>query len=286
MSETGWIILLIVIVIVAVIVGRDIYELHHLKLTGISFNSDKVAPQEGIRAVFLTDLHNRTYGAQNAALIRMIRQTEPDYIFLGGDMITDSAGKKDSVLFALLEELKGIAPVIYALGNHEQRVISGKPERGEELLRRINENGVTFLSNGKADLNGSITVYGLDMDRSHYNKINTVELDESEIEEKLGKPDKERFNILMAHMPQYMDAYSEYGADLALAGHYHGGSVRFSEHTGLISPQLRFFPKYCVGLFEKDGTSMYVSAGCGSHTFNVRLNNRPEVVVIDICGKA
>ena len=66
-----------------------------------------------------------------------------------------------------------------------------------------------------------------------------------------------------------------------LAGHYHGGIVRVPGVGGLISPQLQLFPAYSRGMFVKQGHRMIVSSGLGSHTVRLRINNPPELVVID-----
>ena len=280
-----WMIIIGIIVILAVIITiRVIYELKTLKVTDICLRSEKLEPESGVRAVFLTDLHSRSYGASNEKLTEIVRQSEPDYIFLGGDMLTDTGEKKDSVLFALLKELKSIAPVIYAPGNHEQRVLLGGGERNSKFFENIEKNGIHYLQNESLDINEKIRVYGFDMDQSHYAKLLSPDLELSELEEKLGKTDPGKYNILLAHSPKYFDLYCAYGPDLILSGHYHGGAVRLPLIGGVISPQFRLFPKYSGGIFEKESTKMYVSTGCGSHKINLRLFNIPEVVVIDIRG--
>ena len=45
-----------------------------------------------------------------------------------------------------------------------------------------------------------------------------------------------------------------------------------------MSTERRFFPKYDKGLYEKDGTKMYVSGGIGKP----RLCNPPEISVIHL----
>ena len=89
------------------------------------------------------------------------------------------------------------------------------------------------------------------------------------------------FNILLAHHPLYGEAYAGWGADLTLSGHLHGGIVRLPHFGGMISPQLRPFPKYDRGMYEIRGKKLIVSAGLGSHTIPLRINNPPQLVVID-----
>lgn len=78
--------------------------------------------------------------------------------------------------------------------------------------------------------------------------------------------------VLLAHNPLLLDSYTGWGADLVLCGHVHGGLVRLPFLGGVLSPERKFFPKYDKGLYEKDGTKMYVSGGIGKP----RLCNPPE----------
>ena len=48
-----------------------------------------------------------------------------------------------------------------------------------------------------------------------------------------------------------------------------------------MSPGWTLFPKYDHGLYTMGSKKMIVSAGLASHTIKLRLNNPPELVVID-----
>ena len=126
-------------------------------------------------------------------------------------------------------------------------------------------------------------IYGLDIDTSYYKKIGHKPRFSTDIlRNKLGKPDPKAFNILVAHTPEYFDAYTSAGYDLVLCGHYHGGMVILPKVGPLISSDLQFRPEHSGGAYRKHGTSVVVSRGIGSHTVNIRLFNRPEIVLIDI----
>ena len=57
--------------------------------------------------------------------------------------------------------------------------------------------------------------------------------------------------------------------------------IRLPFLGGVVSPQVRLFPKYDKGMYMLDGKKLIVSAGLGNHTVNLRINNPPELVVID-----
>ena len=48
------------------------------------------------------------------------------------------------------------------------------------------------------------------------------------------------YHILLAHNPEFAETYFDYGADLTLSGHVHGGIFRIGKH-GLLSPYVSFF---------------------------------------------
>lgn len=97
----------------------------------------------------------------------------------------------------------------------------------------------------------------------------------------LGKPDENEFHILLAHTPRYAKEYFNWGADLTLSGHYHGGVLRLPfGGKGALSPDFVLFPKYCYGLFKKGEQKLITGSGLGEHTIPIRIANPRELVVI------
>jgi predicted MPP superfamily phosphohydrolase len=86
--------------------------------------------------------------------------------------------------------------------------------------------------------------------------------------------------ILLSHRPELWDTYLTYGVDLVLSGHAHGGQVRIPFLGGVIAPDQGFWPRFSEGQIEHDGTIMIVSRGLGNSILPLRVNNRPEVVVV------
>ncbi|MBQ6857080.1 MAG: metallophosphoesterase, partial [Lachnospiraceae bacterium] len=62
----------------------------------------------------------------------------------------------------------------------------------------------------------------------------------------------------------------------------HGGQFRLPFLGGLIAPNQGLFPKYDAGIFTEGETSMVVSRGVGNSIMPIRLNNRPEVVLVEL----
>ena len=74
------------------------------------------------------------------------------------------------------------------------------------------------------------------------------------------------------------------GADLVLSGHVHGGIVVLPFIGGLYTNEEGFFPKFSAGQYVlANGQTLIISAGLGdSKSFPPRINNTPELTVIDI----
>lgn len=265
--------------------------------------------------VFLTDLHSQTYGKRNdpdgpnGPILRAVRSIQPDAVVIGGDMIVAREASLDrpgwmEVSLDLAEELAREFPVYLAEGNHEAQLASGRHE-GRYLRQYLGydqamENlGVCRLHNRFADLSAKeaetaadtgIRLYGLDLDTETYRKLWPYHLCREQVEEKIGKPDPDRFCVVLAHNPKFFPVYAAWGADLVLSGHVHGGIVRLgTDGPGLLSPDWHFFPEYTGGEYharKEDGSkaSMILSCGTGTHSLHLRLMNPGEITVVELDG--
>ncbi len=258
-------------------------ELKRFEVTEYPISSGKIKKEH--RFVVLADLHGFSYGKENERLMKRIREWKPECILIAGDMIVSK--QKDSYISALvtLKHLLEIAPVYYAMGNHESRV-----NRVEMLAygdfsayySRAKGMGVHFLQNETAALSlegDEICVSGLELDMDYYEKGYIVPLKEEELTRNLGEA-SDNFQILLAHNPAYSKEYAAWGADLTLCGHNHGGLIRLPGIGSLLSPQLTWFPKYNDGCHELFGNKVIISRGLGTHTFHIRIFNRAELVAV------
>ena len=130
-----------------------------------------------------------------------------------------------------------------------------------------------------------MAVTGLEVDyRCFRNKFH-VGLSVDDIRNLVGEADQDRFQILLAHHPKYFAAYAGWGSDLTLSGHLHGGIMRLPRIGGVISPDPELFPRYDYGLYKETDSRMIVSAGLGTHTINLRINNPAELVIVEITNQ-
>lgn len=269
-----------------------IYENHVFKVTRYHIESKKLQGlKEDINIVVLADLHNHVYGKKNQRLIKAIEEERPDMILIAGDMIVAKPDESLAVSIDLIKQLAKTFPIYYGMGNHEYRMkIYPEQYKGmyEEYLKEIQHTNVKILDNKstKITIKGTtLNIYGLEIEREYYKRFNKAELKDNYINSLIGKPNEEEYNILLAHNPEYFKSYVKWGADMTLAGHMHGGLIRLPYLGGLASPQVEFFPKYDGGQFDEGEQTMILSRGLGTHTINIRINNRAELISIRLSTK-
>ena len=264
--------------------ARSRYERDCLVTEKYRIASEKIHGQ-GKTIVFLTDLHNKEFGEENSRLLETVRKVKPDAVLFGGDGMVAKRGNSDvRIPLALLTELAKEFPLYCGNGNHESRMLWKSEIYGEayENYRTALENaGIRYLSNEAADLDSDIRIYGLDLPKSAY-LPRSGEIPEGLLKETLGEPDPEKFCLLF-------EEYAAWGADLTLSGHFHGGTIRLPLVGGVMTPQYQFFYPRCAGYFELPGkgrekSRMIVGRGLGTHSINIRLNDKPQVVVVRLCG--
>ena len=231
---------------------------------------------DGCRIVVLGDLHTATCGAAGGALFETVRAQSPDYIVLVGDLLDCFRPVPEDYAAQAAEGLSAIAPTYYVTGNHEWAV-------GEvpALKKTLSSHGLTVLSNQFLTLErggSSLVLAGID-DPNGYADQKTPE----QLAAELYAAQEDPFWILLAHRNDHFpEQYSRLGADLVISGHGHGGLVRLPFTDGLVSTDRTFFPSYTAGLYEKNGSTLFVTRGLGNSGFTFRLFNRPEVAVVTL----
>ena len=93
---------------------------------------------------------------------------------------------------------------------------------------------------------------------------------------------EKRYVVLLSHRPELFNSYVENNVDLVFSGHAHGGQFRIPFIGGIVAPNQGVFPKYDAGIFTEGNTNMVVSKGVGNSIIPFRVNNRPEVILIEL----
>lgn len=257
--------------------------------THISTTSYSVALQNlvsSVRVILLSDLHGKSFGRENARLIAKIQEQSPDAIFLDGDMIDRSADSVDvQELLRLIEKLHEIAPVYFAPGNHELEYM----QTDASLLTQVTEAGAVVVNDSYADVTiaGQPLRIGGTMGHAFYFGRSEEEFSSSpEYQFLKAFEDTDVPKICLAHMPDtfiFNGAYNLWNVDLVLSGHTHGGLIRLPFIGGLYAPMQGWFPEYDQGYFRLgEHMQMVITSGLAGHGMIPRINNPPEIVVIDL----
>lgn len=242
-----------------------------------------------VRIVFLSDLHDYSFGRNNRALKGAVEKAEPDLIVSAGDLVTAKAGRiRIENSLKLVSYLARRYPFYFVDGNHELRM-KDHPETYGDSYKNLNHLLESFggiaVNNSHSrpeNLPLALDICGYAPVHSRYRRVARIEPTAEDLEKALGTKPKDRYTVLLAHHPDFFPAYAQWGADLTLSGHLHGGIVRLPALGGVIGSSLRLFPKYDLGEFAIENRKMIVSAGLGSHTVRLRINDPMQLVLIDL----
>ena len=257
----------------------------YFKIKTYNFSSRKLTAP--LKLLVLADLHGRTYPEGEGDLAGMCRERKPDLILVPGDTVTARTDTEIGPTLCLFADLARICPVYLANGNHESKLraqLDRFGSRYRQLYTGLAKCGVRVLNNAAEDIclsGNALRLVGLEVPLSTYKKGRRPHLSEEGLWKALGPRDPERFNILIAHNPAFARQYFSWGADLAVAGHFHGGIVRSPiTRRALMDPYGFPLPKYGYGMYKKGEQRLVVSGGLGDHFLLPRIFNPRELVEI------
>ena len=247
-------------------------------LTEITVTSDQLPEAfDGFRIAQISDLHNAQFGEGNEELLEILRGANPDMIAFTGDII-DYRTPDLSAVLDFAAKAAQIAPCYYITGNHEYGAAEfSKLEAG------LADAGVVVLRNRAAVLlRGEAYIRLIGMDDYAFFDSRSGEVNIARMKDRLSYFLKDGYNVLLCHRCELFPRFQEMDIDLVLAGHAHGGQVRLPFVGGLYAPDQAWFPEYDAGLYTQEQMHMVVSRGLGSSKIPLRVNNRPEVVIITL----
>jgi predicted MPP superfamily phosphohydrolase len=239
------------------------------RLDVVSYTFPARRPAEvGKVLCFLSDFHymgTREELECRRECVDFLREVSPDLLLLGGDLCGDAVALP--LLPGLLDELGGVCRTLAVPGNWERRKNWLDTEYWRELYGR---SGIHFLSNESWE-DDTFFVYGTD--DLYYGRP-------ADPPEYPGK-----CTILLTHAPDMAVSFGHMGrlagVDLILAGHTHGGQIRFPLIGPLRLPSL-YGTRFDYGEFRHRQLDcrLIVTAGMGHLSFPKRFNCKRELVEI------
>ncbi len=218
------------------------------------------AAWDGLTVLHLSDLH--LSGTPDRAFYEYVadacRAWEPDLVALTGDFI--DTGWHHRWVIPVLGRLRWRLAAFAVLGNHDAWY-----QTDALVRRRLRRLGIHVLGNGwlKTEVRGEpLVVVG------HEGPWYRPEPD-------LAGCQEGPFRLCLSHTPDNYAWARRHGMDLVLAGHNHGGQIRFPVIGSVLVPS-RYGRRYDCGTFCEGGTVMHVSRGLGGQ-HPLRYGCRPEV---------
>jgi predicted MPP superfamily phosphohydrolase len=251
---------------------------------------------DGLRIAQLSDIHIGDYmpPEEIARAVDMANDLEPHLSVVTGDFINGHGDPLETCV-AALSRLQAPLGVWGCNGNHE---IYAEAEADAQRLFR--EKGMRLLRGESAVIaynSGSFNLIGVDYQRDRMTSWHHTGpmLEEIEHLVRLDMP-----NILLSHNPNSFPRAAELGIDLSLAGHTHGGQVKFEIVDRDITPA-RLITPFVAGLYHlpkgrghshpgaedvpalpREKAALYVNRGLGTLGFPVRLGAPPEITLLTL----
>ena len=270
------------------------------------YSTSSIKIDSRVRVIQLSDLHGSSYGENNRKLLERIEALEPDIIICTGDMV-DSAQTDVDYAAEFSQELSKIAPSYYIYGNNEVETIYDIPLNEKELdekfgfdetnrdeaallqiedafEERLEATGINVLKNEKDTIKVktmTIDIYGV----LTSNPSSFWSYSEKAFSNYIYE-NTDNLKITAVHEPFIFEEFKpDFWGDLMICGHTHGGIVRVPVLGPLFTHEGGLFPErngaFVYGRYDTAGKPLIVSSGLeNSNVF--RINNQPELVVIDI----
>lgn len=277
-------ILIFIVLFGITMLAIGIYDGNRFVVVKSTFCNPKI--QKSFKFAMISDLHNRHYGKNNCKVMEELEKANPDMIFIAGDLLTSQQHQSIETTVALMQEMCKRWPVYYAMGNHETKMTQYPDAfqyQYEEFIMKTASENLHVLRNDRIYLEEyNMDICGLELDRIYYKRFVKKELPMEQLHSLIGKSDDNAFQMLLAHNPAYFEQYADWGADMVLSGHVHGGIMKLPILGGVIAPSLHLFPKYDGGIFRKGKATMLLSRGMGVHSIPLRFFNPAELHIVSM----
>ena len=247
---------IIILLIASILSAYALFNTTRLKVEELNIPLDI---GENVRAVQISDVHIgpvRKLGFIKKMVDKII-DLNPDIVFITGDLFDGSSNLADDILndFNRIE-----VPVLFVLGNHDHY------HGGDEISNFVKSTYINILNNEVVNFRG-LQIVGVPF--SWGSEYLPDVLDKIDF-------DKDKPTILLYHVPVEFKEVKKAGVDLYISGHTHAG--QFFPFTHLI----KIAYPHSRGLYEDQGSYLYVSHGTGTLGPPMRLCSRSEITLINL----
>ena len=229
-----------------------------------------------LRIAFVSDLHVGSHSddvTRLRTLVAELQLLEPDLVLYGGDFVNmqpiGGGRVPPRTIASILGQLHAPLGQFAVLGNHD--VLYDV----EEVACALHEHEIHVLNDECCTIrfhNHPFDIAGIpDAKRRRREGL-----------ELLSRLSPHRPTVVLAHDPMWF-ADVPAGPHLTLAGHTHGGQIKFPFFGVLINASKAPL-RWSYGLIVENGSHLYVSGGIGTSGIPLRWNVPPEVAFICLNG--
>lgn len=242
----------------------------------VEIESPKIS--EPLRILHMADIQSGGIGDYEQRIFRQVEILQPDLIIYTGDWLQPISPKDFQSEFPKLQALiRKINPPLgffSVYGDTDGEWYAVEPESIQPLVMMESRPYLIEWSGG------TLAMRGLGLFQSRYS-----EMARKPVREWLQTAPEEAFRILIGHSPDYVLNVSDMPIDLCLAGHTHGGQIRFP-FLGPLVIDSEIPLEWSRGFREVGNTRLNVSAGLGcTHAAglpDIRLFCPTEMTLIHI----
>jgi hypothetical protein len=256
-----------------VFMNYAIWNMQTIRPSYHTYTSEKL--DNTYKVIFVSDLHYGSSQSRNTVMeaIDSIKQEQPDYLLLGGDIVDERTTKEEMEdIFRAFGALN--LKTYYIYGNHDRQdraYLLGDAHYSEpELEKAITDNGITILYNDWVQAEDDLVFLGMEDPSRPDKRIAISEL----------RPRPENtYVIALEHTPYQNDDIRETKADLQLSGHTHAGQL-FPLRWLYTIAGLNTVGEYKIG-----ETILYVSPGIAGWYLPLRNESHCHYEVITLSPK-
>jgi len=228
---------------------------------------------EGLKIAHLSDLHmtGRIEQRWYEAVVEQANQLEPDVIAITGDIL-----EKESCwpwLPETLGRLRAKQGVYFILGNHDFFIDANR------TCQILCDAGLVYVGGSRIETQWNGAAVSITGNERPWGA------DELEEQKAPARDANQRpLKLVLAHSPDQFAWSCRQDADLVLAGHTHGGQIRFPLLGAVACPSVHG-TRYACGTFRSGKTVMHVSRGISGER-PIRWNCPPEIALLELTAIA
>ncbi|HTC79105.1 MAG TPA: metallophosphoesterase [Terriglobales bacterium] len=248
---------------------------------------------DGLRIAQLSDIHIGNYmpPAEIARAVDMANELNPDIAFVTGDFVSREGDPLETCI-SELSRLRAPLGVWGCNGNHE--IYAGVEDEAQRLFEKKGMRLLRAESTVIEHKGARFNLLGVDYQRDHMVSGERTGPMLQEIEHLVRR---DMPNILLSHNPNSFRRAAELGVELSLAGHTHGGQIKFEIVDHSVSPA-RLITPFVAGHYTLPMTNghatdapstngvhraaLYVNRGLGTFGFPVRIGVPPEITLLTL----